>query len=95
MIDQQHLFSPEMTHNVYGGLIKKYVLNHIKICQFGAILRSSFCHLSHKGVLNKDSTVWLDGAGPAPMYGIAWLDNIFGWLADLIVSKIMLTLNQN
>jgi len=49
MIDQQHLFSLEMTPNVYGGFSKKYVLNLIKICQFGAILRSSFCHLSHKG----------------------------------------------
>ncbi len=39
----------------------------MKISKVGAILRSFFCMvlLAKVGVLNKDSTVWLDGARPA------------------------------
>ncbi len=83
------IFFVESTPNVHGGFIdKKYVSKYMKISKIGAMLRSLFLTgFAGQGVLNKDPTVWLDGAMPPPNYIIGQYNNTFGGLANLLLGN--------
>ncbi len=61
--------------HMVDSLKKKYLSNYIKISKILAMLRS---------FLNKDPTVWIDGARPHLGMLIAYSDNTFGRLADFL-----------
>jgi hypothetical protein len=61
------------------SLTKKYASKYVKESKIGVMMRSLSCPA---GVLNKDPTLWLNGAQPPPKFVITQYYNTFGGLAN-------------